>query len=93
MGNPLSPEKIRQQVASSLLPAAPGVSWGDSASVQSGATMDSKLSAIEQTMQSLAEDMEKRFEDSMDRFFNQMQLVKQASEKDQQPPGGAPVRE
>jgi len=27
----------------------------------------------------LAEDMEKRFEDSMDCFFNWMQLVKQAS--------------
>jgi len=86
LGNPLSPAKIRQQVASSLLPAAPGASWGDSASMQSGVTMDTRLSAMEQTMQTLAEDMEKRFEDSMDCFFNRMQLVKQASEQEQQPP-------
>jgi len=69
LGNPLSPAKIRQQVASSLLPAAPGVSRSDSASVQSGVTMDTRLSAMEQTMQTLAEDMEKRFDESMDRFL------------------------
>jgi len=93
LGNLLSPTKIRQQVASSLLPAASGVLWGDSISVQSRATMDTRLSATEQTMQTLAEDMEKRFDDSMDRFFNRMQLVKQTSEQDQQPPGGASVRD
>jgi len=70
LGNPLSPAKIRQQVASSLLPVAPGISWGGSPSVQSGATMDTRLLAMEQTIQTLAEDMETRFEDSMDRFFN-----------------------
>jgi len=93
LGNPLSPAKIRQQVASSVLPAAPGVSRGDSASVQSGVMMDTRLSAMEQIMQTLAEDIEKRFEDSMDRFFNRIQLVKQASEQEQEPPGGASVRE
>jgi len=70
LGNPLSPTNIRQQVASSLLTAAPGILWGDSASVQSGAMMNTRLSAMGQTMQNLAEDTEKRFEDSMDRFLN-----------------------
>jgi len=85
LGNSLFPAKIRQQVASSLLLAAPGVSWGDSASVQSGAAMDTRLSAMEQTMQTLAEVIEKRFDDSMDCFFNRMQLVKQASEQEHHP--------
>ena len=93
LGNPLSPAKIRQQVISSLLPAAPGVSWGDSGSVQSSATMDTRLSAMEQTMQTLAVDMEKKFEDSMNKFFNRMQSANQANVLEQQPPGGASAGE
>ena len=93
LGNPLSPARIRQQVISSLLPAAPGVSWGDSASVQSSATMDTRLSAMEQTMQTLAVDMEKKFEDSMNKFFNRMQSANQANVQEQQPPGGASAGE
>jgi len=55
--------------------------------------MNTRLSGREQTIQTLAENMEKRFDDSMDRFFNRIQLAKQASEQDQQPTGGASVGE
>ena len=92
LGNPLSPSRLRQSIASSLLPSAPGVAWGTgvsaSASVQS---MDTRLSTMEQTMQSLAVDMEKKFESSMEKFFIRMQasVRETVEEQDDQPPGGA----
>ena len=59
-----------------------------SASVQS---MDTRLSTMEQTMQSMAVDMERQFESSMEKFFIRLQasVTETAGEQDDQPPGGA----
>lgn len=86
LGNPLSPARIREHQVSSLLPAAVGMSSG--ASVLTTGTIDTRMSAMEQTMQSMAVEMEHKFEASMEKFFERMQKEK-AKEKDEQPPGGA----
>ena len=57
--------------------------------MQTNATIDTRLSSMEQTMQTLAVDMEKKFDDSMNKFFDGMQSENQANVKEQQPPGGA----
>ena len=86
LGNPLSPAKIRAHQQSSLLPVTFGISSG--ASVQTNGTMDTRMSAMEQTMQSMAVDMEKRFDASIDKFFARMQKQKEP-ETNKEPPGGA----
>ena len=91
LGNPLSPEKIRQHVISSLLPAAPSVYASANASVHSAgtiATMDTRLSTMELTMQSLAVDMEKKFDSSMNKFFERLQGKVSENDNEDQPPGG-----
>ena len=86
LGNPLSPAKIRAHQVSSLLPAAVGMSGG--ASVLTSGTLDTRMSAMEQTMQSMAVDMEQRFDASIEKFFARLQ-TDNAKETDKQPPGGA----
>ena len=57
------------------------------ASVHSTGTMDTRMTAMEETMQTMAVDMEKRFDASMDKFFARLQTQK-VVEKDEQPSGG-----
>ena len=92
MGNPLSPDRLKQIRAAAMLPASAGISWGGGDSVQSSATMDTRMSTMEQTVATMVGEMEKKFDDRMDKFFHRMQLAK-ASEVVTQPPDGASVGE
>ena len=50
------------------------------------------MSTMEQTVATMVGEMEKKFDDRMDKFFHRMQLAK-ASETVTQPPDGASVGE
>ena len=86
MGNPLTPARIRAYQQSSVFPVSFGVN--SAASVNTSGTMDTRMTAMEETMQTMAVDMEKKFDASIDKFFARMQAQK-VVEEDKQPPGGA----
>ena len=85
MGNPLSPASITAHRQSSLLPAI-GISSGSS--VRSTATMDTRISTIEQNMQIMEMNIQKRFDSSMDKLFSRLQ-ESQSVKTTHEPPGGA----
>ena len=85
LGNPLSPAKLKAYQQSSVFPVSFGVT--SDASVHSSCTMDTRMTAMEETMQTMAVDMEKRFDASIDKFFARLQTQK-VVEEDKQPPGG-----
>ena len=85
LGNPLSSAHLGARNVSSLLPII-GLSL--ETSVQSSTTLDTRISVIEQSMQSMAVDMQQRFDDSMDKFLSRMQEI-QSNQPENQPPGGA----
>ena len=85
LGNPLSPAHFRARNVSSLLPI---IGLSSETSVQSSTTLDTRISVIEQSMQSMAVDMQQRFDDSMDKFLSRMQEI-QSNQPEKQPPGGA----
>jgi hypothetical protein len=85
MGNPLSPASITAHRQSSLLPAI-GISSGSS--VRSTATMDTRISTIEQNMQIMEMNIQKIFDSSMDKLFSRLQ-ESQSVKTTHEPPGGA----
>ena len=60
MGNPVSPAHLRARIVSSLLPI---IGLSSETSVQSSTTLDTRISVIEQSMQSMAVGIQKRFDD------------------------------
>lgn len=78
LGNPASPSNVSRKFRSSLMAAHSG------ASVRSSATMDTRMTAVEDQISAMEVNLKKGFEDSLASFFEKFQVA-QAQTK---PPGG-----
>ena len=82
LGNPLSPGIVNQRFISALLEAS-GPSAG--ASVRSGNTLDSCVSAMESQMSTMEKNLKQDFKDTLDSFFTKFMETQNSPN----PPGGA----
>ena len=78
LGNPMSPDRLYSTNKSTLIAASSG------ASVRSAFTLDSRVSAMEEQMNSMEVNLKKGFDESLNSFFQKFQ----AAQAPQKPPGG-----
>ena len=78
LGYPMSPGNLSRRARSSLMAASAGTS------VRSSATMDTRMTAVEDQISAMEVNLKKGFEDSLTSFFEKFQVA----QAQPQPPGG-----